>query len=115
MPGLSKVIVLDPDVRAGRQLQLGFEREGIPAAAAPADTPTLELPGPDTGLGGVGGGEGQGVELVRPARGWLDGHGVDAPIGFAGRGVTWRDATAAGADEVVRQPAYLREIGRAHA
>ena len=29
MPGLSKVIVLDPDVRAGRQVQLGFEREGV--------------------------------------------------------------------------------------
>ena len=33
MPGLSKVIVLDPDARAGRQMQLGFEREGMPVEA----------------------------------------------------------------------------------
>jgi len=30
MPGLSKVIVLDADVRASRQVQLGFERESVP-------------------------------------------------------------------------------------
>ena len=110
MPGLSKVIVLDPDVRAGRQLQLGFEREGIPAAAVAADAQHLEPPGRDTGLVVVGGVDGQGVELVRRARGWLDDHEVDAPIVFAGRGVGWHDATEAGADEVVRQPAYLRDV-----
>src|ERR1051325_9771479 len=37
MPGPSKVIVLDPDARASRQVQLGFEREGIPAAAVAVD------------------------------------------------------------------------------
>ncbi|HEX7839676.1 MAG TPA: DUF4388 domain-containing protein, partial [Kofleriaceae bacterium] len=110
MPGLSKVIVLDPDVRAGRQLQLGFSREGIPAAAAPADAEHLELAGGDTGLVVVGGTDGQGLELVRRARSWLDSHGIDVPIVFAGRGVAWRDATEAGADEVVRQPAYLRDV-----
>jgi hypothetical protein len=112
MPGLSKVIVLDPDVRAGRQLQLGFEREGIPAAALPdaPDAPDPAVPGADTGLVVVGGVDGAGVELIRRARGWLDRHGVDAPIVFAGRGVAWRDATAAGADEVVHQPAYLRDV-----
>jgi len=47
MPGLSKVIVLDPDARASRQVQLGFEREGVPAAViqVPAvDAGKLELP-----------------------------------------------------------------------
>jgi hypothetical protein len=114
MPGLSKVIVLDPDARASRQLQLGFEREGIPAAAvAPdlaADASPLELPGKDTGLVVVGGADGQAVELIRRARGWLDDHVIDAPIVFAGRGVTPDDAEAAGADEVVRHPAYLRDV-----
>src|SRR5262252_5038845 len=107
MPGPSKVIVLDPDARASRQVQLGFEREGIPAAVA-ADAG--ELPGQDAGLVVVGGSNGQGVDLVRGARSWLDSHGVDAPIVFTGRGVSWSDATTAGADEVVRQPAYLRDV-----
>jgi chemotaxis protein histidine kinase CheA len=110
MPGLSKVVVLEPDARASGQIQLGFEREGIPATAARADASTLELPGEDTGLVVVGGVDGQGVELVRRARGWLDDHGIDAPIMFTGRGVAWDDATAAGADEVVRHPAYLRDV-----
>ena len=34
MSGPSKVIVLDPDERAARQVQLGFTREGVPVAVA---------------------------------------------------------------------------------
>ena len=43
--GLSKVVVLDPDARACRQVQLGFHREGIEpvAPAIPADLATLQL------------------------------------------------------------------------
>jgi len=114
MPGLSKVIVLDPDVRASRQVQLGFEREGVPTAAIPADAATLDfpvdLPGDDTGLVVVGGVDGQGLELVRRTRALLNDRQIDAPIVFAGRGVERNDATAAGADEVVLQPAYLRDV-----
>jgi Domain of unknown function (DUF4388) len=110
MPGLSKVIVLDPDVRAGRQVQLGFEREGVPTTTIPANTATLELPGDDTGLVVVGGVDGHGLDLVRRSRAWLDGRRIDAPIIFAGRGVERGDAEAAGADEVVLQPAYLRDV-----
>ena len=110
MPGLSKVIVLDPDVRAGRQVQLGFEREGVPTQAIPTGTAALELPGDDAGLVVVGGVDGQGLDLVRRARALLDDRGVDAPIVFAGRGVARDDARAAGADEVVLQPAFLRDV-----
>ena len=64
MPGLSKVIVLDPDARAARQIQLGFQREGVPAeVASPSDLPTA-----GAGLVVVGGTDGQAVELVRKAR-----------------------------------------------
>jgi hypothetical protein len=110
MPGLSKVIVLDPDARASRLVQLGFEREGIPAVAVATDAVQLDLPGEDTGLVVVGGNDDQGTELVRRARGWLYDHRLDVPIVFAGRGVPWAEATAAGADEVLRQPAYLRDV-----
>jgi hypothetical protein len=109
MPGLSKVIVLDPDARARRQVQLGFEREGVPTATAATEA-EIAVPGDDAGLVVVGGIDGHGVELVRRARGWLAGCGIDVPLVFAGRGVAPRDATAAGADEVVRHPAYLRDV-----
>src|SRR5882724_5235434 len=118
MPGLSKVVVLDPDARAGRQVQLGFEREGIPATAiavhragnGASDVAKPETLGEDTGLVVVGGADGAALDLVRQSRAWLDDQQIDAPIVFAGRGVTRGDAAAAGADEVMRQPAYLRDV-----
>jgi hypothetical protein len=109
MGGLSKVIVVDPDARACRQVQLGFEREGLPTAAMTAVAP-LELPGDDAGLVVVGGIDGQGPALVQRVRALLDGRGIDVPIVFAGRGITRDEAIAAGADEVVLQPAYLRDV-----
>ncbi len=112
MPGLSKVIVLDPDARAGRQVQLGFGREGIPAEVVevPRDPAELALPTQDAGLVVVGGAELRGLELVRHARRRLDEAGVDAPIVFAGRGVRRTDVEAAGADEALLQPTYLRDV-----
>ncbi|HEX4416803.1 MAG TPA: DUF4388 domain-containing protein, partial [Kofleriaceae bacterium] len=104
--------MLDPDVRAGRQVQLGFEREGVSVTALQAGT---ELPAADddTGLvmvGGVGGVDGAALELVRQARRWLDERKREAPLVFAGRGIARHEAQAAGADEVVQQPAYLRDV-----
>jgi hypothetical protein len=110
MPGLSKVIVLDADVRASRQVQLGFERESVPAVVLPADAAMLEQTGDDAGLVVIGGADGAALELVRRARKWLDDQRVDAPILFASRGVRRTDAEAAGADEVVVQPTFLRDI-----
>lgn len=112
MPGLSKVIVLDPDARAGRQLQLGFDREGVPTtiATVPAESSRLDLPTADAGLVVVGGTDGRALDLLRRTRLSLDESKVDAPIVFAGRGVRRTDAEAAGADEVVLLPAYLRDV-----
>ena len=112
MQGLSKVIVLDPDARASRQVQLGFEREGVPVAVAavPVDAGRIDLPAGETGLVVVGGADGQALELVRRARRVLDDQRIDAPIVFAGRGVRRLDAEAAGADAVVLQPAFLRDV-----
>ncbi|MEO8707195.1 MAG: DUF4388 domain-containing protein, partial [Kofleriaceae bacterium] len=115
MSGLSKVIVLDPDARAGRQVQLGFEREGVPTAIAPVplDAGKLELfpAGEDVSLVVVGGtSEARALDLIKRARVLLDAAHIDAPIVFAGRGVRRTDAEAAGADEVVLQPAHLRDV-----
>jgi len=110
MPGLSKVIVLDPDVRAGQQVQLGFERESVPAVTIPVDGAKLELPGDDAGLVVVGGSDGQSLELIRRTRALLDFRQIDVPLIFAGRGIERSDAQAAGADEAVLQPAYLRDV-----
>src|ERR1041384_4631799 len=109
MPGLSKVIVLDADVRASRQVQLGFERESVPTVVIPADG-AHALPAEDAGLVVIGGADGQALDLVRQTRAWRDARHLDAPILFASRGVRRTDAEAAGADEVVLQPAFLRDI-----
>jgi hypothetical protein len=112
MLGLSKVIVLDPDARAGRQVQLGFGREGIAAEAPelPRDPAELTLLADGVGLVIVGGAELRALELLRYARQRLDDAGVDAPILFVGRGVRRTDAEAAGADEVLLPPTYLRDV-----
>ena len=108
MEGPSKVIVLDPDPRAGRQVQLGFEREGI-AVAVVQDIGKVEL-GPDTGLALVGGTNGRAVELVRRTRQLLAAGNVDIPIVSTGRGVSRGELEAAGADEIIAGPTYLRDL-----
>jgi len=99
--------------RASRQLQLGFEREGLPAAIAQLDadgTTTLELPREDTGLVVVGGIDAGAAEVLRRARRALDEGQLDATLVFTGTGLTRAAAEAAGADEVVTAPAYLRDV-----
>jgi len=107
MAGSSKVFVLDPDPRAAAQVQLGFEREGIPveAPAIPADLGTLALDGVG-GVAVVGGANGRAVELLRRTRELVR----DLPIVFAGTGATRDEAAAAGADEVIGHPAFLRDV-----
>lgn len=111
--GPSKVIVLDPDPRAGRLVQLGFEREGIPVlvppVAAEGTSGALEIP-ETPGLVLVGGTNGTAVDLVRRAKTWLTAHGVDVPIVFAGRGLSRPELEAAGADEAITRPVFLRDI-----
>ena len=101
MSGPSKVIVLDPDARAGRQVQLGFAREGVLSTLGQVDGARLEVPAADTGLVIVGGTDGRALDLLRKARLVLDETKLDIPIVFTGRGVRRTDAEAAGADEVV--------------
>ncbi len=112
MPGPSKVIVLDPDARAGRQVRLGLSREGVPSAIGrlDGDAPRLELGGDDAGLVIVGGTDGSALDLLRKTRLVLDENKLDIPIVFTGRGVRRTDAEAAGADEVVLLPAFLRDV-----
>ena len=110
MTGPSKVIVLDPDVRSGRQIQLGFQREGVPAEIATVTGDTFQLPTDGTGLVVVGGVDRNAVELVRKARAALQASHADAPIVFAGRGVARKELETAGADEIVQHPAYLRDV-----
>jgi DNA-binding response OmpR family regulator len=111
MSGPSKVIVLDPDPRARRQVQLGLVREGVPVLVPelperPAQLRFDEAPG----LVVVGGANGVAGELVRHARELLASTGVDVPILCAARGISRRDAEAAGADEVLAAPLYLRDV-----
>jgi hypothetical protein len=102
MSGPSKVIVVEPDPRAARQLQLGLAREGVTVVVVPPDG---DLPS-DAGLVIVGGADGQATELVRRARSQV----ATTPIVFAGTGATRDELAAAGADEIVFRPAYLRDV-----
>ncbi|MBA3465511.1 MAG: DUF4388 domain-containing protein, partial [Deltaproteobacteria bacterium] len=110
MSGPSKVIVLDPDARAGRQVLLGFSREGVPAAVVAVDGARPDVPSDGTGLVIVGGTDGRALDLLRKTRLVLDEKQLDVPIVFSGRGVRRTDAEAAGADEVVLHPAFLRDV-----
>ncbi|MGE3547731.1 MAG: DUF4388 domain-containing protein, partial [Kofleriaceae bacterium] len=112
MPAPSKVIVLEPDSRASRQVLLGFQREGVAASSVhvPVDVQQVQLPSDDASLVVVGGVDGRARDLLRIARQQVDASHIDAPIMFAGRGVDRADAFAAGADEVVQHPAYLRDV-----
>jgi hypothetical protein len=102
MSGQSNAIVLDPDPRAGRQLALGFSREGVPVRVLPVDGP-LDLA--DPGVVVVGGA----LDLVRRTRSALTERNLDIPIVFTGGGAR-AEAEAAGADEVVTRPAFLRDL-----
>src|SRR4051812_24252833 len=110
MSGPSKVIVLDPDARAARQVQLGFSREGVPAALGAVNGSRPDLPSEGASLIVVGGTDGRALELLRKTRLVLDEKKLDIPIIFSGRGVRRTDAEAAGADEVVLHPAFLRDV-----
>ncbi|MDB4952968.1 MAG: response regulator receiver protein [Myxococcales bacterium] len=112
MSGPSKVIVLDPDPRAGRQVQLGFGREGVEAilAEVPEDPTKLELTNRESSLVLVGGSNGAAVEIVRRMRQLLTQNDVDIPIVFAGSGALRSELELAGADEIVMRPAYLRDV-----
>ncbi|NVB78332.1 MAG: response regulator, partial [Kofleriaceae bacterium] len=110
MSGPSKVIVLDPDPQAGRQIQLGLSREGVPThiPVVPSEPSQLaDLASEVPGLVLIGGVDGQAVELVRRARELL---GPDVPIVSTARGAARADLEAAGADEVVARPSYLRDL-----
>lgn len=100
--------MLDPDARASRQVQLGFEREGIETVAPgiPTDLGKLEIGltnGDIAGLALVGGSD---VNLVARARELL----VDVPILFTGKDGKRDELIAAGADAVLSHPVYLRDV-----
>ena len=114
MSGPSKVIVLDPDPRAGRQVQLGFEREGraalvpaIPAEAARARPRWRRRRRSCSSAAPTA----SALEL-RPPRADAARRAQAPTCRSCSPAAARRVATleAAGADEVVAQPVYLRDI-----
>ncbi|MBV8761893.1 MAG: DUF4388 domain-containing protein [Deltaproteobacteria bacterium] len=98
MSGQPSAIVLDPDLRAARMLELGLAREGVSVTIGAADG-AVDLTAASVIV--VGGS----LDLVRRARAARP----DAPILFTGR-ASRPDAEAAGADELVPRPTYLRDL-----
>jgi hypothetical protein len=111
MSGPSKVIVLDPDARAARQLAYGFQREGV--AAVIGDVARIEPPS-DLGIAIVGVRDDHAADLIRRTRAALDAGNLDVPIVAAvhpgANGLGQEEAEEAGADEVVPGPSHLRDV-----
>ncbi|MCX5741802.1 MAG: DUF4388 domain-containing protein [Proteobacteria bacterium] len=103
-PSPSQVVILDPDPRAARQLQFGFRREGVRATTLLAPSALAEL-GAQVGLVIVGGD----LALVATVRALIDDQQLDVSLLFTGE-APCADAEAAGADEVLARPAYLRDV-----
>jgi hypothetical protein len=100
------VVVVQSDRRAVDAVRLGFEREGLTVVTAERGDQAAGLVDEETGLVVAGA---EGAEAAREMLGALHG-AVTAPILWVGNGVTRQDAWAAGADEVLPQPAYLRDV-----
>jgi hypothetical protein len=106
-PRPAKILVLGEDRHAAEAVRLGFERDGHPvhharelAADAVDDSVGLIVASARTAetaqavLRAVG--------TVRTQR--------DVPLLYVGNGVSRRDAAAAGADEVIGRPAFVRDV-----
>lgn len=113
----TKVIVVQNDRRAADAVRLGFEREGVTVVVPDADDggkAAAALVDADTVLvvAGAEGNEAARALLVTLSKACRDGgsDGPDAPLLWVGNGVARREAWAAGADEVLEQPAYLRDV-----
>jgi len=117
----TKVIVVQNDRRIADAVRLGFEREGvtvvIPEASGAGDdagAAAAALVDGDTALviAGAEGKEAAQALLGRLSKACRDGgaDGPDAPLLWVGNGVARREAWAAGADEVLEQPAYVRDV-----
>jgi len=101
MSSISKVVVVQHDPRASSAVRLGFEREGATVVTA-EDAGAID---DDTALVVAG------AEGAEPARALLRTLATkDAPILWVGNGVVREEAWAAGADEVLPQPAFLRDV-----
>ncbi len=107
MSSISKVVVVQHDPRAADAVRLGFEREGASVVTASDGPGAIELVDGDTKLV-VAGAEGE--EPARALLGSLSKHTGDAPILWVGNGVRREEAWAAGADEVLAQPAFVRDV-----
>ena len=94
----TKVVVVQHDRRAAAAVRLGFEREGVPVEES-------EEVGADAALvvAGAEGSDAARALLRRLAT-------CEAPILWVGNGVKREEAWAAGADEMLEQPAFLRDV-----
>jgi hypothetical protein len=112
MAGISKVVVVQRDRRAGQAIRLGFEREGAEVVVADgADDVDAMAAVAGAGLVVAGAGTSDEAEALlgrlREARAAA---GADAPVLYVGNGASRRQALAAGADEVLPAPAYVRDV-----
>ena len=82
----------------------------LPIEPAALELGSLALGDATAGVVLVGGDGARALELVRRTRAWLTETGTNAPLVFTGRGPARSELEAAGADEVLARPTYLRDV-----
>src|SRR5689334_8428184 len=102
----TKVLVVQNDKRAVDAVRLGFEREGLTVISVERGDQVASLLDEQTALV-VAGADGE--DAAKAMLATLAG-AVTAPILWVGNGVSRQDAWAAGADEVLPQPAFVRDV-----
>ena len=110
MSAISKVVVVQSDRRVGQAVRLGFEREGAEVVVAgSADEAARALPGVALVVAGSDSAAGAAALIGRIAEARAVARS-DAPVLYVGNGATRREALEAGADEVLSQPVYVRDV-----
>lgn len=119
MPVISRLIVVHSDSRIAEAVRFGFEREGaqvacltragsIASALVGAERNGLQAR-PELVIAGAGSAEAaQG--LLADLREELDAAGMHPPILCVGNALDREQALAAGANELVSQPAFVRDV-----
>jgi hypothetical protein len=110
MAGISKVVVVQRDRRAGQAIRLGFEREGTEVVMADgADDAASAVAGAGLVVAGAGSSD-EAAALLGRLTAARAAAGGDVPVLYVGNGASRRQALDAGADEVLPAPAFVRDV-----
>ncbi|MCB9565184.1 MAG: DUF4388 domain-containing protein [Kofleriaceae bacterium] len=110
MSSISKVVVAQQDPRSVAAVRLGFEREGASVVTVDAGAVAGVALDADVGLVIAGADDAAAARTLIAGLAAASARGPDAPVLYVGNGVGRGEAWKAGADEVLLEPAYVRDV-----